>query len=177
VTTNIERNSFAASYLEVGGGAEVRLRRTVGVGLNGTTRQTNRYATLTGEIPDNPGVPDELPRKAGPELGEEGFTELGGTLRLSLGARRFSALVEVYGRRTRYALVYCAAQSVGMDCRSDVDTGIPTSDLRGGGRATIDAWIGSGLRLFASYELSSRLDLQPEIYGFKSLRMMVEGVY
>ena len=55
--------------------------------------------------------------------------------------------------------------------------GIKTSEYRGGGRATIDAWIGSQLRLLASYELSSRIDLQPEIYGFKSLRLMMEGVY
>jgi hypothetical protein len=56
-------------------------------------------------------------------------------------------------------------------------TGIPTQDYRGGGRVTVDAWIGARLRLFASYELSSRLDLQREIYGFKSLRLMMEGVY
>src|SRR6185503_1602976 len=175
---NDERNSFAASYLEVGGGLEVRLRRTIAVGLNGLTRQTRRYATLSQEIIDVPNQADDLPRAAGPELGEEGFTEIGTTWRLSLGARRLSALVEIYGRRTRYALVYCAGLQGGNvvpDCRSDMDTGIPTSDLRGGGRATIDAWIGNGLRLFASYELSSRLDLQREIYGFKSLRMMVEG--
>jgi hypothetical protein len=126
-----------------------------------------------------------LPREYGPELGEEGFTELGATVRMSLGARRFSAIVEVYGRRTKYALDYCAvlqgdetgAPILKPDCMDPVETGIQTSDYRGGGRATIDAWIGSQLRLFASYELSSRLDLQREIYGFKSLRLMMEGVY
>jgi len=180
VTTDLERSTFAASYLEVGGGIEGRLRRTVGVGLNGLSRQTKRHGTVATQIPDIPNEADPLPFKAASSLGEEGFTELGTTVRLSLGARRFSAIVEIYGRRTRYAPVYCAALQAGVvdpNCMSDLDTGIPTSDLRGGGRATIDAWIGNGLRLFASYELSSRLDLQREIYGFKSLRMMVEGVY
>jgi hypothetical protein len=180
VDTNVARNTFAASYLELGGGLEVRLRRTIGLGFNGLSRQTRRYATVSGEIPDVAGVPDPLPRQFGPELGEEGFTELGTTLRMSLGARRFSAIVEIYGRRTRYALDYCATlQDTGvvMNCMSATDTGIQSSDFRGGGRATIDAWIGSRLRLFASYELSSRLDLQQEIYGFKSLRLMMEGVY
>ncbi len=177
VHTNIERNTFAASYVEAGGGIELRLRRTLGLGLNGLTRQTQRYATVTNEIPDIPNQIDPLPRQFGPELGERGFTELGTTLRMSLGARRFSALLEVYGRRTRYSLVYCNALEYGPNCMSALDTGIPTEDYRGGGRATIDAWIGSQLRLFASYELSSRLDMQREIYGFKSLRLMMEGVY
>jgi len=54
---------------------------------------------------------------------------------------------------------------------------ILTDAFRWGGRATIEAWIGSRLRLFASYELSSRIDLAPEISGFKSLRLIMEGVY
>jgi hypothetical protein len=185
VTTDLERNSFAASYFEFGGGLELRLRRTMGVGFSGVTRQTSRYATVSGQIVDAPNRIEELPRQAGSELGEEGFVELGTTIRLSLGARRFSAVVEAYGRRTRYALVYCnALKNGGTDqafvvenCRDPVDTDIQSREYRGGGRVTIDAWIGSQLRLFASYELSTRLDLQPEIYGFKSLRMMVEGVY
>ncbi|HEY5952605.1 MAG TPA: hypothetical protein VIV40_44200 [Kofleriaceae bacterium] len=185
VTTDVERNTFAASYLEVGGGLEVRLRRTIGLGLNGLTRQTKRYAAVELEIPDLPNQIDPLPRQFGSELGEESFTELGATVRMSLGARRFSALVEIYGRRTRYALDYCNALKNGgtptafidPNCMSALDTGIQDRDYRGGGRATIDAWIGSQLRLFASYELSSRLDLQREIYGFKSLRLMMEGVY
>lgn len=185
VETNIERNTYAASYFELGGGLEVRLRRAIGLGLNGLTRQTRRYATVSGEIPDIPNQPDPLPRQYGPEMGERGFTELGTTVRLTLGARRFSALLEIYGRRTRYALTYCNALRNGgqpdayvdPSCMSASDTGLPIQDFRGGGRATIDAWIGSRLRLFASYELSSQLDLQREIYGFKSLRLMMEGVY
>ena len=35
------------SYVELGGGFEVRLRRTIGLGLSGLTRQTERYATVS----------------------------------------------------------------------------------------------------------------------------------
>ena len=96
---------------------------------------------------------------------------------MSLGARRFSALAEGYGRRTRYARTYCQSDAAGADCRSIVAPGIDYTDFRWGGRVTIEAWIGSRLRLLASYELSSRMDLAPEISGFKSLRLIMEGVY
>jgi hypothetical protein len=186
VSGDINRNTYAASYLELGGGLEVRLRRTIGVGLNGLTRRTQRHVEIEDQIADIPNQIDPIPRQYGPEMGERNIVELGTTVRLSLGARRFSALLEIYGRRTRYALLYCSAlmdvgtpdETVDPLCQADIpDTGVRTQDYRGGGRATIDAWIGSRLRLFASYELSSRLDLQREIYGFKSVRLMVEGVY
>lgn len=176
-----DRNTFTAGYVELGTALEMRLRRTIGLGLSGMTRQTKRTATVPGEIPDIPNVIDPLPRQFGSELGESGFTEVGATLRMSLGARRLSALVELYGRRTRYALDYCAAKvidgTVDPNCMSALDTGLLTQDTRGGGRFTLDAWVGSQLRLFASYEISSQLDLQREISGFKSLRLMMEGIY
>jgi hypothetical protein len=62
-------------------------------------------------------------------------------------------------------------------CASVLDTGIQQVAYRGGGRAQIDAWIGKQLRLFASYDLSSALDFMPNITGYKSLRLMLEGVY
>jgi hypothetical protein len=173
-----QRNTYVGSFAELGGGFEVRLRRTVALGVSGLTRQTKRYATVSGQIQDVPGTPQPVPRPYSPDVGERGFAELGTSLRMSLGARRFNALVEGYGRRTRYSLVYCAGSSdVGSDCRSALDTGILDQDYRFGARVTIDAWIGSRLRLFAAYELSSRIDLAPEISGFKSLRLMMEGVY
>ena len=178
-----ERNTYTASYVEFGGALEVRLRRTIGLGVSGLTRQTDAHPTVEQRDSRHP-EPDRSAAVAStsPDIGERGFTELGTTLRLSLGARRFSALVEVYGRRTRYALDYCAGSRLAdgtpsrTACRRR-DTGIPAQDLRGGGRVTIDAWIGSQLRLFASYELSSALEFQREITGFKSLRLMMEGVY
>jgi len=175
----VEKSTWAASYYELGGALEVRLRRTMSVGLNAKRRQNQRE--VTEQIPDIPNQIDPLYPQSSPELGELVFTELGTTVRLSLGARRFSALVEIYGRKTRYALDYCSALkgdgTIDPNCMSTTDTGIYNVDYRGGGRMTVDAWIGNRLRLFASYDVSSRLDLAREISGFKSVRLMMEGVY
>jgi hypothetical protein len=170
------RSTYVPTYFEVGSALEVRLRRTISLGLSALTRQTERTAKVFSEIPDVPGQIDILPAQFSSDLGERGFTELGTTLRLSLGARRLSALVEVFGRRTRYSLVYCDATTT-VDCMSPTDTGVINEDTRGGGRFTVDAWVGSQLRLFASYELSTRLAFQPELTGFKSLKLMMEGNY
>ncbi len=176
VDTELERNTFVPQYWEIGGGFEVRLRRTIGLGVTGLTRRTQRSVTVAEQINDVAGVIEALPRTYSSDLGETSFTEVGTSLRMSLGARRFSALAEAYGRRTKYALVYCDKSGID-DCNSALDTGIPMDDFRWGGRATIEAWIGAQLRLYASYELSSRIDFQPEITGFKSLRLIIEGVY
>jgi hypothetical protein len=170
--TNIASDSsFGASYVEGGGALEVRLRRTLALGISGLTRRTRRYDDLAHRIQDVPGMADPLPLAA--STGERGFVEAGATLRMTLGARKFSALVEIYGRDTDYARVYC----VGTKCQSDNDTGVKQSDVRGGGRFTVDAWIGRRVRMFASYDLSSSLPLAPELTGYKSLRLIMEGVY
>ena len=171
------RETYAASYLEGGGAVEVRLRRTIAIGASVLSRQTERDDQVSAEIMDVPNQPDAIPVNASSQMGERGFTEIGATARMSLGARKFSLLLEVYGRRTRYALDYCALTAGTSDCRSALDTGIPTLAYRGGGRAQIDAWIGERLRLFASYDLSTSLDFTPNITGYKSLRLMMEGIY
>ncbi|MBA3391654.1 MAG: hypothetical protein H0T89_03370 [Deltaproteobacteria bacterium] len=154
--------SFSASYLELGGALEVRLRRQMAFGMSILTRTTERV--VEAPIVDERDVTQPLPPSEA--MGEDGFTEIGSTLRLSLGARRFSALLELYGRRTRYSLAY-------------VDPLLPLadSDVRGGGRFTLDAWVGKRIRLFASYDVSSQLDQSPEITGYKSLRLTMTGVY
>lgn len=164
-------SSFAASYLEGGGALEIRLRRTLSLGLSGLTRRTDRGDSLAQRIEDLAGSPQPLPLAA--QMGERSFVEAGASLRMNLGARKFSALVEVYGRNTQYARAYCLPG----DCVTNAMTGIPTSDTRGGGRFTFDAWIGKRVRMYASYELSTGLPLFPEMTGYKSLRLMMEGVY
>jgi hypothetical protein len=165
-------STFAANYLEVGGALEVRLRRTISLGASGLTRETKRYPTA--QIIDVPRTPQMLPGQSDPSIGENSMTELGATLRMSLGARKFSATAEGYGRRTEYASVYCVTQTAMCD---PTNTGIPAHDVRWGGRATIDAWIGQKLRVFASYELSSAITFQPWISGYKSLQLVMEGIY
>jgi hypothetical protein len=177
IASDNSRETYSASYLEGGGAVEVRVRRTVAIGASALTRQTERDDQVSAEIIDIPNQPDAIPVNASSQMGERGFTELGVTARMSLGARKFSLLLEVYGRRTRYALDYCALTEGTSDCRSALDTGIQSLAYRGGGRAQIDAWIGERLRLFASYDLSSALDFTPNITGYKSLRLVMEGIY
>jgi hypothetical protein len=154
--------SYATSYFELAGAIEARVRRQVALGISVLSRNSERFEAAP--IPDLRGSRETLPLSG--SMGEEGFVEGGGTARITLGARRFSALFEVYGRRTRYTRAY----------RDDI-VPLPERDLRGGGRFTVDAWIGRRLRLFASYDLSSRLDTAPEISGYKSLRLVASGVY
>ncbi len=157
------KNTFAAPYYEVGGALEVRLRRTVALSASAITRDT-KHERLAMPIFDAPSSPQMLP--ANEFRGEDGFTEVGAMMKLSLGARTFSSQLEFYGRRTRYTVLY-----------EDPALEIPTSDIRYGGRITLDAWVGRQLRLFAAYDLSSAFDFQPEISGYKTLRLMVTGVY
>ena len=177
LASDTTRDTYTPSYLEGGGALEVRVRRTIAIGASVLSRQTQRDDQVSAEIIDIPNQPDPIPVNASSQMGERGFTEIGTTARMTLGARKFSFLLEVYGRRTRYSLDYCALQAGASDCRSALDTGVKSLGYRGGGRAQIDAWIGNRLRLFASYDLSSSLEFTPDITGYKSLRLMMEGVY
>ena len=47
--------------------------------------------------------------------------------------------------------------------------------MRGGGRFSLQAWVTPRIRLRGEYELSTTLDLAPEILGYKSLRILLEG--
>lgn len=167
--------SHIQPYVEVGGGVEIRLRRQFAVGVSVLSRQQTERETPPVRVSDDLG-PQPLP---GPDvtmamsdvtdsslLGEEGFFELGATVKMTLGARRFSAMVEAYGRNTRYTHIY-----------EDASDPLPARELHGGGRFTVDAWIGRRVKLFASYDVSTQLDAAPEISGYKSLRMMVTGIY
>jgi hypothetical protein len=159
-----QKSSFSPSYVELGGALEVRLRRTVSVGASVLTRQTQREDLPDGPITDLRLVAQPLPPSAA--TGERSFTELGARARMSLGARRLSALLEIYGRRTRFARLYV-----------DPTDPIENRDLRGGGRVTVEAWIGKRLKLFAAYDVSSALELSPEITSYKSLRLTMTGLY
>jgi hypothetical protein len=157
-------DTFSAPYVEGGGALEVRLRRQAAFGLSFLRRVNTRTIAMADLIVDEHGPIQPLPNSS--LIGQEGFTEVGATLKLTLGARKFSAMVEIYGRQTDYANVYV-----------DPISPLPTSDLRGGGRFTVDAWVSRKVRLFASYDVSSALDTAPDINGYKSLRMMVSGIY
>jgi len=163
VTSNTApKSSFSAGYVELGGALEIRLRRQLSVGASGLTRQSNR--TDVTPIVDERLVAQPLPASAA--TGEDRFTELGTRIRMSLGARRFSTMLELYGRRTSYPALY-----------ADPTNPVDTRDLRGGGRFTVDAWIGQRVRLFVAYDLSTAIESSPEITSYKSLRLTMTGVY
>ena len=156
-------NTFSSPYVELGGALEVRLRRQAALGFSALSRQSKREIPAA-QILDNHGPIDPLPKDT--TLGEQGFLELGTSLKMTLGARRFSAMVEVYGRNTRYSIVY-----------RDPIAPLPQNDVRGGGRFTVDSWVGRRVRLFVSYDVSSALDTAPDINGYKSLKLVLSGVY
>ena len=166
VTGDAPVNTFSSPYFELAGAVEVRLRRQLALAISALSRQHTQRGTPDAAEPivDNPGTIDALPSQS--QIGEDGFVELGTSAKMTLGARRFSAMVEVYGRSTRYAVLY-----------RDPIVPLPDSDLRGGGRITVDAWVSQRVRLFVSYDVSSALDSAPDINGYKSLRMMVSGNY
>ncbi len=160
-----DRTTFSAPYAELGGGLEVQLRRTVALGTSILSRTINRepQAMPTQDIPGAQPLPPSGAQ------GEDGFTEVGTTLKISLGARRFSAQVEGYGRRTRFDKIYQEPDLTAPE--------VPISDVRLGGRFSVDAWVGDRVRLFGAYDVSGLLDTAPEISGYKSLRLMMSGVY
>ena len=160
---NQPTTSYNASYRELGGAFEVRLRRQVAVGASILNRN-NRRQDIAEPIYDERGTAQPLPQNK--LLGDDRFVEVGTSIRLTLGARRFSTQLEIFGRRTVYNANYV-----------DPILDVPTIDLRGGGRFLVDAWVGRRIRLFASYDVSSAFDFTPEITGYKSLRLAVTGVY
>jgi hypothetical protein len=158
-------SSFSAAYAELGGALEVRLRRTLAVGAQLTSRTTRR--TETEPRRDSNDEAEALPLPENGTYGDVSFVEGGGTARLSLGARTLTFSGEAYARRTRFAALYVDPNS---EERIDATTHL-------GGRAAVDAWINRRLRVMARYELVTQVKRAPEITGFKALRVIVEATF
>jgi hypothetical protein len=182
VDTRLEADEVsyqAAGYLEAGSALEVRVRRAFIIGAQGLWR-TYRHRDPATPILDIENVvqPLDLPPR---NIGERNLVEGGMVARFSGGARKFSAAVEIFVRRTRWAEKYRDdgtpdPQPGGAgDIEADVVLG--ELDLRGGGRVSFDAWVNSRLRLKAEYDLSSALDWAPEVRGLKALRVLAEGQF
>ena len=129
---------------------------------------------------DDEGVsgPLELPPES---VGERNLLEGGMVARFSGGARKFSASAEIFFRRTRWAELYRddgvpdPQEGGAGDLEQEIVLG--EFDIRGGGRVSFDAWVTRRLRLRAEYDISSTLDVAPEIRGLKSLRVLAEGQF
>jgi hypothetical protein len=156
-----EDASFASSYVEGGAALELRLQRTLSLGLSTVIRG---YRTQ-----DPPGISapleDPLPQELPDHLGyahERSFVEAGAVIRYTQGARLFSAEAEFYGRAYERTLLYETAD-------------VPTSDERVGGRMSVESWAGERLRLRLEYDVTTELPVIPELRGLKSLRVLMEG--
>ncbi|WP_428263257.1 hypothetical protein [Haliangium sp.] len=160
--------TFASGYLEAGAALELRLQRTLAVGISGLVRvyarddDTDRPRSMGDGAMD--GVAEPLPGRDDEigDIGETSFTEVGATARYSLGARIFSTQAEVYGRSYRRRPLY-----------ADLD--LSGAERRMGGRISAEGWAGERLRIKAEYDVTSSLDIAPELRGLASLRVLVEG--
>ncbi|MBP9084686.1 MAG: hypothetical protein KBG15_01155 [Kofleriaceae bacterium] len=164
-----DRNTLRPSWFEVGGGAELRLRRAVALTASSLFRDLRRRITQsTIDVRSADGQPLLLDA----HYGEQSILEGGAGLRLTLGAKRFSVATEYYLRRTKFTETYIDQQQL-----LDATPIIPGVTFVGGGRVKIDAWISTRLRVLAIYELTSRSRRTPELNGFNSLRVAIEGAF
>jgi hypothetical protein len=156
---------YSPSYLEAGAALEVRLRRNIRLGSSFTAR---RYGRDPVEEPpaDEPMTPDPLP-ELGNQVGELSFYEGGFGVDYSVGARRFSASGELYGRMYDRQSLYQPEPPI-----------VDELDLRTGGRFSVEGWANNRLRVKAEYDVSiSDIDMAPELRGIKSLRVLAEGSF
>jgi hypothetical protein len=169
-TTN--QNSFRTSFIELGGGTELRVRRTVALFASGIFRDLARTPVISQiDEPSNSTMRTPQPILNSGHLGEQSILEGGGGLRLSLGARLFSTTVEGYLRRTRFSNAYI------LDVKAPGESPILLATVVGGGRVSVDASISTKVRVRVWYELSTAIRRIPEISGWKSLRLVLEGSF
>jgi hypothetical protein len=157
---DVSPNSFSSSYAELGGATEVRVRRSLRVGAALSARKyflkNERSVSLV------PGQPDDLPLTLG-STGVNSFWEGGLNFNYSPGARQFSANSEVYARRYAFRSEYLAENS---------------TDLRSGGRFSLEGWVQDRVSLKAEYDLSfGALVMAPELRTLKTFRVLVEGSF
>jgi hypothetical protein len=184
---------FTPGWFEVGGTAEGRLRRALALGVTGLTRQYDRVREV-GQIIDveaEPGAEETCavvgagaPTCAAQpfptdlsDVGEVAFHQVGGHLRYSAGARRFSAKAEMFWRRTELTDLYVDDTNTPEEEPQEGDTSRDTEDNRVAGRFTIEAWPMARLRIRAEYELTTLIETALEIRGYKSLRLLAEASF
>ncbi|ACY15248.1 hypothetical protein [Haliangium ochraceum] len=161
-------SEFLTGYLDIGAAMEVRLQRSLTVGLSVLRRgyaerepEGSLDVVAPGESPD---ISDPVTLPTRSELSRfrgRSFGELGALLRYNLGSQQFSASGEVFWR------VYETEPLYESDDYPD--------DIRSGVRFLIDGRLNEHLRLGAEYEATSALPVFPELPGLRSLRMFVEG--
>ena len=175
--SDIPDSAFAATWLEAGGAVEGRVRRTLSLALSSTFRTYTR-ASQTPIVTGFLGLPQPIlsgaPLPPSSAMGEQSFLEGGATVRYSTGARKLSAEAELYARRIRWHRIYDIYDTAGP-MEDPLFHAERPAELRGGGRFSLEAWITPRFRLRAEYELSTAIEIAPEILGYKSLKLLAEG--
>ncbi len=163
--SDVADSSYAATWGELGAAFEVRARRTLAIGASALARTYLRDSLPT--VGPEGAVVEVVssPLLASPITGEQSFVELGVSARYQGGARTLSASAEIVARRVRWHKLY------EVNPLTDFDG----TEVRGGGRFVLQAWITPRVRLRAEYDLSTTLARAPEILGYKSLRLALEG--
>jgi hypothetical protein len=173
--SDVVDSSFAASWGELGAAFEVRARRTLALGGSALVRKYLRDAADPVVSRDSAVLAiDGAPLPASPTTGEQSFVEVGLSARYSGGARTLSASAELVARRVRWHRLY-VLETLGPHGAADASNEFDGSELRGGGRFALNAWITPRVRLRAEYELSTTLERVPELLGYKNLRITLEG--
>lgn len=153
-------SAFSASYFDIGGAIEARIRRAVALGASLLIRRFNREPDMV--VPQT--GPDELPDNSG-SFGERSFMEGGITLRLTRATGAFSASADLYGRIYRQQSPFATEL-------------IDDPDRRVGGRFSVYGYVDKRLRLRAEYDTAFAPEVQaPELRGVQSLRLMMEGTF
>ena len=155
-------SAFGRSYLEGGGGLELRVLRSLRIGSSLSGR---RYRLDTAEVDALvAGAPDPLALAPG-TIGVRSFIEAGVSVRYALAARRFNASGELYTRSYEIQSPYLDAAERARDSRS-------------GGRFEVEGWAGPRLRLKGEYDVSiGRIAPAPELLSVKTLRVVLEGSF
>jgi len=154
-------STFFASYGELGGALEVRLRRSLKIGSSLLGRRYRRDQQQL-DVLLRDGIPAPLLSDTG-SVGERNFVEGGVNLRYSAGARKFTAAAEIYGRMYWVRTPY-------------IEGFERDSDNRSGGRFSVEGWAGSTLRIRAEYDVARLPEvLAPELRRAQSLRLLTEG--
>jgi hypothetical protein len=172
-----DRADERTGYVEGGIAAEVRIQRAIAVSGSFLVRDyeltdSSVVGTLQTDV-GNEAQPlfDPADDRQYSSSGEERFIEGGAGIRVSNGARRFSATGEFYGRSSKYALLYTEDTPTVGDI-------VDRYNRRYGGRFTVDGWLTPRLRLHLEYDVTlGGLDNAPEINGWKTLRLMAEGSF
>ena len=159
-STTPKGSSYSSSYAELGGAAEIRVRRSLRFGSSLSSRRY--FLSNDKQGPGIVGRAGDLPGNTG-STGVTSYWEGGLNLNYSPGARQFSANGEVYGRRYSLRSEFLA------------DT---IADTRTGGRFGIEGWVKDRIRLKAEYDLTlGSLLMAPELRDLRALRVLMEGSF